>query len=47
LRLLRLYRVPAVAWTVKSRDDLMAAKEVFDGVIFEGDGVPQERYEKK
>ena len=47
LRLLRLYRVPAVAWTVKSRDDLMAAKEVFDGVIFEGDGVPQEGYEKK
>ena len=47
LRLIRLYRVPAVAWTIKSQDDLRAAASVFDGVIFEGDGRPKEGYEKK
>ena len=40
LRLLRVYGVPAVAWTVKTKDDLAKAKDVFDGVIFEGAGRP-------
>ena len=40
LRLLRVYGVPAVAWTVKSQDDLAKVKGVFDGVIFEGAGRP-------
>ena len=39
-RLRRLYHVPAVAWTVKTRDDLSASKDAFDGVIFEGAGRP-------
>ena len=40
LRLRRLYHVPAVAWTVKTKDDLAASAGAFDGVIFEGAGRP-------
>ena len=31
----------------EGQEDLAAATECFDGVIFEGDGLPKEGYEKK
>lgn len=44
-RLRRLYGVPALAWTVKTKDDLDAARG-FDGVIFEGEGRPAKEDER-
>ena len=40
LRLRRVYGVPTVSWTVKTKDDLAASPEAFDGLIFEGEGRP-------
>ena len=39
-RLRRLYGTPAVSWTVKTKEDLAASPEAFDGIIFEGEGRP-------
>ena len=40
LRLRKIYGVPTVSWTVKTKEDLSASPEAFDGLIFEGEGRP-------